>query len=154
MKLSKGGEYATRAILELSTLDGSKAVSVAELAVHTGIPAKYLEQLMHRLKSAGIVRSERGVRGGYAMVREPDSLTVGEVIRLMDGPLAPSLCASRSAHVPCPVYRCPSEEACVLRALWLEVRDAIAGVVDTTTFAQLARRQCEARTFGHGMYYI
>ena len=154
MKLSKRGDYATRAILELSTLAGSKAVSVAELAVRTAIPAKYLEQLMNRLRSAGIVRSERGVHGGYMMIREPESLTVGEVIRLMDGPLAPSLCASRSAHVPCPAYRCPSEEACVLRALWLEVRDAIAGVVDTTTFAQLARRQREVLTSSCGMYYI
>jgi Rrf2 family cysteine metabolism transcriptional repressor len=154
MKLSKRGDYTTRAIMELSILEGSKAVSVAELAVRTAIPAKYLEQLMGHLRSAGIVRSERGVHGGYAMVRDPESLTVGEVIRLMDGPLAPSLCASRSAHVPCPAYRCPTEEACVLRELWLEVRDAIAAVVDNTTFAQLAERQREVRTFGCGMYYI
>lgn len=120
-----------------------------ELASRTGISAKYLEQIMTRLRSAEIVRATRGVNGGYELARRPDELTVGEVIRLMDGPLAPSPCASQSAHVPCPAYRCPTEASCVLRGLWLDVRDAISGVLDSTTFAELVRRQRDAVVIGN-----
>ncbi len=154
MKLTTKGDYATRVLLELSALEGPEPVSVADLAVRTAIPAKYLEQIMLRLRSAQIVRGERGVHGGYVLARKPQSLTVGEVIRIMEGPLAPSPCASRSAHVPCPTYRCPTEETCVLRGLWLEVRDAIAAVLDTTTFAELAQRQRQVHTSGRDRYYI
>lgn len=129
-------------------------MSVADLAARTAIPAKYLEQLMLRLRSARVVRSKRGVHGGYALARRPDALTVGEVIRVMDGPLAPRPCASQSAHVPCPTYRGPWEEACVLRSLWLQVRKATAGVLDGTTFAELAERQRRASTSCSEMYYI
>ena len=154
MKLTTRGDYATRVVLELSTMEGPKAVSVAGLAARTGISLKYLEQIMLRLRSASIVRSERGVHGGYTLARRPESLAVGEVVRLMDGPLAPSPCASRSAHVPCPAYRCPTEETCVLRGLWSEVRDAIAGVLDGTTFAELVERQRQVRAFSRDMYHI
>jgi Rrf2 family protein len=107
---------------------------------------------MLRLRAARIVRSERGAHGGYALAHDPEELTVGEVVRLMDGPLAPSPCASQSAHVPCPQYRCPSEESCVLRGMWLDVRNAIAGVLDSTTFADLVERQ--RRASGREMYVI
>ena len=72
----------------------------------------------------------------------------------MDGPLAPSLCASQTAHAPCPVYRCPSEDDCVLRGLWVEVRDAISQVVDVTTFADLAERSRRQETEKREMYHI
>ena len=145
MKLSTRGAYASRILLELSTAEGPRPLSVHELSARTAIPAKYLEQIMMRLRSAGIVRAERGVHGGYSLARRPESVTVGEVVRLMDGPLAPTACASKTAHAPCPSYRCPSEELCVLRGLWLEVRDAIAGVLDRTTFADLAKRYRRAQ---------
>jgi len=154
MKLSTRGDYATRIILELASLEGPKPQSVHDLAGRTGIPAKYLEQIMLRLRTARIVRAERGVHGGYTLARSAESLTVGEVVRLMDGPLAPSACASRTAHVPCSIYRCPSEEACVLRSLWLEVRDAIAGVLDNTTFSELALRHRRAQMALANRYHI
>ena len=141
MRLSTRGDYATRALLELSTSEGPRALSVHQLAARTGIPAKYLEQIMIRLREAQVVRSRRGVNGGYELARRPTDITVGEVVRLMDGPLAPSPCASQSAHVPCPAYRCPTEAGCVLRGLWTDVRDAIAGILDRTTFGELAERQ-------------
>jgi len=144
MKLSTRGDYATRALLELSTAEGPVALSVHQLSDRTGIPAKYLEQIMMRLRSARVVRSRRGVHGGYELARGPGEITVGEVVRLMDGPLAPSPCASQSAHVPCPAYRCPTEAGCVLRGLWTDVRDAIADVLDKTTFGELADRQRNA----------
>ncbi|HSP56546.1 MAG TPA: Rrf2 family transcriptional regulator [Dehalococcoidia bacterium] len=145
MRLSTKGDYATRVLLELSVAEGPNALSVHELAARTGISAKYLEQIMMRLRAAQIVRSHRGVNGGYELARGPEDVTVGEVIRLMDGPLAPSPCASQSAHVPCPAYRCPMETGCVLRGLWLDVRDAISDVLDRTTFAELAERQRSSR---------
>jgi Rrf2 family cysteine metabolism transcriptional repressor len=141
MRLSTRGDYATRALLELSTAEGPRALSVHELASRTGISAGYLEQIMMRLRAAQVVRSRRGVHGGYELARRPSDITVGEVVRLMDGPLAPSPCASQSAHVACPTYRCPTEVGCVLRGLWTDVRDAIADVLDNTTFGDLAERQ-------------
>jgi Rrf2 family protein len=126
---------------------------VADLASRTAISPKYLEQIMARLRLGGIVRGARGTHGGYELAREPDGLSVGEVIRLMDGPLAPMPCASASVHVPCPADRCAVEEGCVMRDLWLEVRDAIATVLDGTTFGDLARRQSD-KSLVRSMYYI
>jgi len=145
MKLSTKGDYATRALLELSLLEGPRALSVHELSERTRISPKYLEQIMMRLRTANIGRSHRGINGGYELARPSRDITVGEVVRLMDGPLAPSACASESAHVPCPAYRCPTEAGCVLRGLWADVREAIADVLDRTTFGQLAEKQRDAR---------
>ena len=131
-------------LIELAVSEGPRALSAHDLSLRTGISQKYLEQIMMRLRSARLVSAHRGVQGGYELARRPEEISVGEVIRLMDGPLAPSPCASQSAHVPCPVYRCPSEQSCVLRALWLDVRDAISEVLDGTTFADLAQRQRES----------
>ena len=154
MKLSTRGDYATRVLLELSTKEGPEALSVHALAARTGISEKYLEQIMLPLRTAQVVRSRRGAHGGYELAKDADDLTVGEVVRLMDGPLAPSPCASQSAHVPCPVYRCPTESSCVMRGLWTDVRDAIAGVLDQTTFGDLAARQRKAVATGREMYSI
>lgn len=154
MKLSTRGDYAARVLLELSLAEGPRALSVHDLAQRTRISPKYLEQIMTRLRAAQIVRSHRGVNGGYELAREAGDVTVGEVIRVMDGPLSPSPCASQSSHVPCPTYRCPSEDQCVLRGLWLDVRDAIADVLDSTTFADLAERQRRARGIERGVYCI
>lgn len=143
MKLSSKGDYATRVLLELAASEGPRALSAHDLSLRTGISQKYLEHIMTRLRTARLVSSRRGVQGGYELNRRPGDISVGEVVRLMDGPLAPSPCASQSAHVPCPVYRCPNEQSCVLRSLWSEVRDAISDVLDGTTFAALVERQRE-----------
>ncbi|MBX7110574.1 MAG: Rrf2 family transcriptional regulator [Dehalococcoidia bacterium] len=154
MKLSTRGDYAVRALLELSTAEADNAIPLGELAERTRIPAKYLEQILMRLRTARVVRGKRGARGGYMLARDPHRVTVGEVIRAMEGPLAPSLCASQTAHTACPAYRCPSEDACVMRGLWAEVRDAIAGIVDHTTFGDLAARTREQQAAAREMYYI
>lgn len=154
MKLSTRGDYAVRALLELSTAPRGEAMPLSELADRTRIPSKYLEQILMRLRTARVVRGKRGAHGGYMLARDPERVTVGEVIRAMDGPLAPSLCASQTAHTACPAYRCPSEESCVMRGLWAEVRDAIAGIVDQTTFGDLAARTREQHAARRQMYYI
>ncbi len=141
MKLSTRGDYAVRALLELATEEDLDCMPLGDLAERTGIPRKYLEQILMRLRDARVVGAKRGAHGGYRLARPAAEITVGEVIRTMDGPLAPSLCASQTAHQPCPAYRCASEEACVMRALWLDVREAISGILDHTTFGDLAERE-------------
>lgn len=152
MKLSTRGDYAVRALLELATDESAEAVPLGVLAERTGIPPKYLEQILMRLRIAGVVRARRGAHGGYMLARSASAVTVGEVVRAMDGPLAPSLCASQTAHVACPGYRCPSEESCVMRGLWVEVRDAIADILDRTTFGDLAARE-RAQRGARGVTY-
>ncbi len=154
MRLSTRGDHAVRALLELSASGSGEALPLSELAERTGISSKYLEQILMRLRTARVVRGKRGIHGGYMLARDPQQLTVGEVIRVMEGPLAPSPCASQTAHVACPAYRCPSEESCVMRGLWVEVRDAISDVVDRTTFGDLARRTREQCVAHREMYYI
>jgi Rrf2 family protein len=146
MKLTTRGDYAARVLLELSTREGQDPLSAHELAARTGVSVKYLEQIMARLRNGHIVRSYRGAHGGYELARDAETLSVGEVVRMMDGPLAPSPCASQSAHVPCPAYRCPSEASCALRGLWTDVRDAVAEVLDNTSFADLVQRHREGQT--------
>ncbi|MEI6665347.1 MAG: Rrf2 family transcriptional regulator [Chloroflexota bacterium] len=152
MKLSTRGDYAVRALLELATDERAEAVPLGVLAERTGIPPKYLEQILMRLRIAGVIRARRGAHGGYLLARSAGSVTVGEVVRAMDGPLAPSLCASQTAHTACPAYRCPSEESCVMRDLWVDVRNAIADILDRTTFGDLAERE-RAQRDARGVTY-
>lgn len=154
MKLSSRGDYAVRALVELASAAEGDPLTVAQLADRTAIAPKYLEQLMRQLGAAGIVRGRRGPAGGYRLARPGDEITVGEVIRVMEGPLAPTLCASRTQHAPCPAYRCADVDNCALRDLWMEVRDAISNVVDQTTFADLARRSRERRELISPRYAI
>jgi Rrf2 family cysteine metabolism transcriptional repressor len=145
VKLSTRGDYAVRALLELAIEQSLDCMPLGDLAERTGIPRKYLEQILMRLRDARVVGAKRGAHGGYRLARPASEITVGEVIRTMDGPLAPSLCASQTAHQACPAYRCASEEACVMRALWLDVREAISGILDHTTFGDLAERELAER---------
>ena len=155
MKLSTRGDYAVRALLELATEAEAEAyMPLSTLADRTGIPPKYLEQILMRLRIAGVIRARRGAHGGYLLARSAGSVTVGEVVRAMDGPLAPSLCASQNFHSACPAYRCPSEDSCVMRDLWVDVRNAIASILDTTTFGDLAAREREQRSARGVSYQI
>ena len=154
MKLSTRGDHAVRVLLELASREGDGPVPLTELSERTRISPKYLEQILMLLRSARILNARRGASGGYMLARPAQELTVGEVIRAVEGPLAPALCASRTAHDPCPSYRCPDEDSCVMRDLWLEVRDAISAVVDQTTFRDLADRSRERSTATRQMYHI
>ena len=94
-----------------------------------------LEQLLPQLRGAGIVRSERGPSGGYRLNHAPEDITLGKVVRLIQGPLAPISCATRSEPEPCPM-----DVGCALQATWAEVRDATIAILDNTTFAMLVER--------------
>jgi Rrf2 family protein len=136
MKLSKKGEYALRSliILGIAAEVERKLVQVSELAKSEQLPVKFLEQILHTLKSAGIVESQRGKFGGYRLARPANKVTIGEIVRLVDGPLAPIRCVSQTAYESC---SCPDELHCGLRMLMLDVRNAISGILDKYTLADV-----------------
>lgn len=147
MKLSTKGDYATRAVLYLSQRYGQGVVQIHEIARQQKIPIKYLEQILLTLKNAGILRSKRGIKGGYYLARPPEEITLGEVVRAVDGPLAPINCASTNFY-----ERCPEELSCGMRKVWLEVRNAVANILDDTTFADLCEDMAGQQKVL--MYYI
>ena len=136
MKLSKRGEYALRTMINLGIAAkvGRRIVRVAELAKAEDIPLKFLEQVMQQLREAGYLVSERGKHGGYRLAKPAAKITIGQIVRLIDGPLAPIGCVSLTAYEPC---NCPDEAHCGLRMLMLDVRNAISAILDRYTLADV-----------------
>jgi Rrf2 family protein len=134
MWVSRRTDYATRALLALS-LEGGGSLKLDELARRTAVPLSVLEQVMPTMRTAGLVRSERGPSGGYRLNHTPDEITLERVVRLFQGPLAPISCATRSNPEPCPM-----SVGCTLREVWEEVRDATISLLGGVTFADLAKR--------------
>ena len=135
MWITRRTDYATRAVLALALADDGRPRKVQELADATATPVSVLEQVLPQLRSAGIVRSERGPSGGYRLNHSPEDITLGKVVRLIQGPLAPISCATR--HEPEP---CAMAVGCALQETWAAVRDATIAILDDTTFADLAAR--------------
>jgi len=135
VKLSTRGEYASRAVLDIALHEHEGPVKIREISGRQGIPLKYLENILLTLQRAGITRSKRGAHGGYLLARPAAGITVGEVIRAMDGPLAPIHCVSVSAYEVC-----EREEICGLKWVWQDVRNAIADILDHTSFVDVAKR--------------
>lgn len=133
MWVSRRTDYATRAVLAL-TLDGGGPLKLEELAARTGAPQSVLEQVMPTLRTAGIVRSERGPTGGYRLNNPPEEITLERVVRLFQGQLAPIGYATRRNPDSCPRFVADS-----LRDAWGEVRDATIEILERTTFADLAK---------------
>ena len=129
MKLSKRGEYALRALIDLGIAAelGRPILQVSELAAKEKLPVKFLEQIFTQLKASGFVVSKRGKLGGYSLARPMNKIKFGSVIRLIDGPLAPISCVSETAYERC---TCPDEDHCGLRMLMLDVRTAIIKILD------------------------
>lgn len=147
MRLSKRGEYGLRAMVDLAAHMSSGGVAtlvvpLKDIAQREQIPAKFLEQILLALKNAGLLGSKMGVGGGYYLARPPDQITLGQIVRVLDGPLAPIRCVSKTAYEPC---ACPDEATCGLRLVMLDVRNAIAGILDGTTLADVAQRVGQAR---------
>ena len=136
MKLSKRGEYALRAMIDLAVAQeiGRPLLPLKELAEKEQIPTTFLEQILFQLRGAGYVSSTRGKQGGYSLARPTDEVRFGDVVRLIDGPLAPIRCVSQTAYSRC---TCPDEAHCGLRMLMLDVRNAIARVLDQYTLADI-----------------
>jgi Rrf2 family protein len=130
MRLSKKGEYAVRALVEIgfeSHLRPNSLIQISTVAERTNIPEKFLEQILLALRNGGVLKSKRGVEGGYTLAKPAAEISLGEVVRLLDGPLAPIPCVSQSAYEPC---SCPDEESCGLRIAMKQVRDAICNILD------------------------
>lgn len=134
MWVSRRTDYATRAILVLS-LEGGGPLKLDEIARRTAVPLSVLEQVMPTMRTAGLVRSERGPTGGYRLNKKPEEITLERVVRLFQGPLAPISCATRHSPEPCPMTI-----GCTLREVWEEVRDATIELLGRSTFADLAKR--------------
>lgn len=138
MKLSTKGEYASRAMVELSACYGQGPVPIRIISLRQAIPQQFLEQILLLLRRAGYVKSKKGPNGGYYLAKHPGQITVAEIIRVMDGPLAPINCVSVIEHEPCPL-----QEKCGLRLLWKEVRDMVAAHLEKTTFEDVLKRQLQ-----------
>ncbi len=138
MKLSKRGEYGLKAIIDLASQAEPTAVSqIKDIAARQQIPVKFLEQILLTLKNAGLLHSRAGVGGGYYLAKLPDEITLGQVVRTLDGPLAPISCVSQMAYERCV---CDDEATCGLRLTMLDVRNAIADILDQTTLADVSTR--------------
>ena len=137
MKLSLRGEYALRALIVLGVSYDEPVVRIQTISKLQNIPKRFLEQILNELKSAGIVESRRGVAGGYRLRLPPDKITLAEVIRYIEGPLAPVSCVSERYYERC---SCPDENNCGIRSVMKEVRDAIVKILESVTLAQLCER--------------
>jgi len=114
---------------------GEGPLSIAAIARESSVPYAYLEQLIVPLRRAGLVESKRGAQGGYTLTRAPESMTVGEVYRVMEGPVAPMDCVSEDEAD----QTCPLIEGCETRPVWLKVRDSIVDAIDSITLADLIK---------------
>jgi Rrf2 family protein len=122
-------------MLELALNYEKRPLHIRDISKAQGIPQRFLEQILLQLKRAGYLRSRKGPAGGYYLSKAPSQITVAEVIRVMDGPLAPIDCVSVTAH-----EICPRERTCGLKWLWKEVRDSVAEILERTTLSELVDR--------------
>jgi Rrf2 family protein len=137
MRLSRRSEYGLRALVDLVRHGDDGPIALATLAQRNRLPSKFLEQIMATLKHAGIVRTTLGSHGGYAIATDPATVSIGRVIRLLDGALAPLGCVSLRYYEPC---SCVDEAVCPLRDVMIDVRDAMLEILDHETLAELAAR--------------
>ena len=135
--LSKKAKYALQALLQLAKEYEQGPVLIAELARREGIPKKFLELILLDLKNHGVLQSKKGKGGGYFLGKAPQAIYVGQIIRVLDGPLAPIPCVSQTAYMKC--QECPDEETCGIRLVMQEVRDATAKILDSTSLADMIK---------------
>lgn len=134
MRISTKGRYALRLMVDLALHDTGENISLKTIAKRQSISGKYLEQIIGILTKAGFVKSVRGSSGGYRLAREPEEYTVGDILRLTEGSLAPVACVEDG------VGNCPKADNCVTMTVWRDLNDAINSVVDHVTLADLVER--------------
>ena len=137
MKISTRGEYGVRAMVALAKNYGEGPVSITTLSRESSVPYAYLEQLIVPLRRAGLVESKRGAQGGYTLSRAPELMRVGEIYRVMEGPVAPMDCVSEDETQ----QNCPLIDNCETRPVWLKVRDSIVDAIDSMTLADLVSKE-------------
>jgi Rrf2 family protein len=139
VRISRKSEYAIRSLVAMAR--HQRSWSIQELSVQEAIPVKFLEQILLSLRHAGFLSAKRGVGGGYTLRAKPGQITVGDVIRTMDGPIAPVPCAAPLATESC---SCPDPRACPLRQLMTTVREEISAILDARTIDDLAHANPDA----------
>ncbi|MBP7330972.1 MAG: Rrf2 family transcriptional regulator [Firmicutes bacterium] len=142
MRLSTRGHYGLKAMFDLANNYGSGPISLKTVAERQNLSDHYLEQLIAMLRKAGLVKSMRGAKGGYFLAREPSEIRVGDVIRALEGPIAPVHCVSETDP-----GNCNEADYCITRTVWARVRDGIARVLDSITLADLCREADETNKF-------
>ncbi len=136
MKISTKGRYALRLMLDLAINHTGEYISIKSIAARQDISEKYLEQIITQLNRAGYVRSVRGAQGGYMLVKAPAEYTVGRILRVMEGSLAPVSCAEENET-------CDKATQCVTQEVWQQIQEAVENVVDHITLADLVTRYQE-----------
>ena len=136
MTLSQKCQYAVRAVFELSKHQGEGPIKTGDIADAQAIPVRFLELILRQLRQGGFVESRRGVQGGYLLAAEPDTLTVGDVIRFIDGDPTPVTCANDTPESDCPLFG-----RCAFTRLWTRARNAVKEIYDGTTFQDLVDEQ-------------
>lgn len=135
MRISSKGRYATRVMLDLALNNTGECIKVKDIAARQGISEKYLEQIVALLHKAGYVKSVRGAQGGYRLAKSPEEYTVGMILRLTEGSLAPVACLEDGAE------ECERCDTCETLEVWQELYDAMNRVIDSVTIADLAEKR-------------
>jgi Rrf2 family protein len=133
--LTNKGKYGLKAMVHLAGLEPGALAQVQEMADSNAIPKKFLDQILSELRNAGLVFSKKGKGGGYALARPANQISVGQIVRTLDGPLAPIQCASVTAYRACD--DCSDEKVCTVRLMMVQARNAIAAVLDSHTLADM-----------------
>jgi len=136
--LAQKSKYALRALLVLAKEYGQGPVLISDIAHREALPQKFLELILLELRNHGILGSKKGKGGGYFLARRPELVHLGEVLRVLEGPLAPLPCVSKSAYVRC--AECRDERTCGIRMVMKDVRDATARILDQTSLADILKR--------------
>jgi Rrf2 family protein len=147
--LTNKGKYGLKAMMHLARLEPGTVAMVADIAEKNNISKKFLDTILLELRNAGFVRSKKGPGGGYSLARQPREILIGPIIRTLDGPLAPIACASRTAFQPC--LDCTDLDACGVRLLMSEVRDAMAKILDNVNLMELILREDLAAAIERGV---
>ncbi|HEV8402585.1 MAG TPA: Rrf2 family transcriptional regulator [Candidatus Limnocylindrales bacterium] len=143
MAFSTKGEYGVRLMVQLGRHYGTGPASLAEIAAEEDLPRAYLEQLVVSLRDAGLVSSTRGAHGGYELTRAPEAISMADVLRALEGPIAPMLCATDD---PEHGILCDRSARCTVNVLWVRVRDAVTGALDSMTLADLVPPRTDPAT--------
>lgn len=136
MNLSQKCQYAVRAVMELAKQYGQGPVAINQIATNQAIPQRFLENILNDLKPTGLIESRRGMQGGYLLAKDPAAITVGEIIRLVEGPLDPVRCTGDKNGAYCPL-----KESCALIHLWNRAKAAVEAVYDGATFHDLVEEE-------------
>ncbi|MFA6142632.1 MAG: Rrf2 family transcriptional regulator [Candidatus Omnitrophota bacterium] len=131
MRVTYKGDYALKAVLDLASNYGKDVVTIHDMAKRIDAPIKFLEQVLLALKNGGFIESRRGNVGGYLLSRTPDKITVGEVVRFIDGPIEPISCVKEGYS------NCADINRCVFKKLWQRVSRATSDIIDNVTFEEL-----------------